>query len=120
MEQQLDLQDETRMWDTYDQLQTMIAKLKEVSAFPSLVWLWTWDSIVDKYDSYQSGDEYYKTNTDIPLHEVFKLLWEDADVTGFTLEFGTEDHDESVFDWMVDKNILIDVEADAEDEDADE
>ena len=38
--------------------------------------------------------------------EVWQLFWEQADKNGFTLEYGTEDLDEHIRDWMIDESII--------------
>jgi hypothetical protein len=117
MTNELDLQEETRMWDVYDQLQTIVAMITDLTVFPSLVWVWTWDVVVDKFKNYQSdnrNDEDYVIKPGLEIHEIWKMFWEDADKNGFTLEYGTEDLDEAVFDWMVDRDILVMIESEEE------
>ena len=118
MTNELDLQEETRMWDVYDKLQTMIVMLEDLPVFPSLVWLWTWDIASNEFKSYQSGDDYYKSNPNLTLDQVFRMFWEDSDKNGFSLEYGTEDLNDAIRDWMIDRNILIPVEDLEEEENA--
>jgi hypothetical protein len=60
-------------------------------------------------------DEDYKVNmTD---QEVWKLFWEQADKNAFTLEYGVEDLDEHVSDWLLEIEAVELVE---EEEDEDE
>ena len=119
IESDMDLQDETRMWNVYDKLQTISALITDLPVFPSLVWTWTWDIVVDKYKNYSEGvDDEYVIKPGLEMHDVFKMFWEDADKNGFTLEYGTEDLDEHIWDWMIDRNILIPVEDLEEEENA--
>ena len=121
MDNQLDLQQETRMWDTYNDLQDILARLETVTVFPSLVWLWSWDVVVDKVKNYgPDTDDEYVVKPGLELSDIFKMFWEDADKNGFTLEYGVEDLDEHVWDWMIDRDIIIPVEDLEEEEDADE
>ena len=109
-QQQLDLQEQTRRDDAYVQLNKLIDGLKEVNAFPPLVWLWVWDMVKDRLDLYaQSEDnhEEYVTNSNLTEKEVFDLFWEDADKNAFSLEYGLESLDEAIFDWMVERDIII-------------
>ena len=113
----MDLQDEVRMNDTYYKLNSLLEGLKTLDVFPSLTWLWAWDVVVDKFENYSEGvDDEYTIATGMTLPNIFKRFWEDADQNGFTLEFGTEDLDESIFDWMIDKDILVMVESGEEEE----
>lgn len=95
----------------YEELNKIIASLANLSVFPSLMWLWSWDIVKYQLDYYtgDSGEEYV-ANPKLTEKQVFDLFWEDADKNGFTLEYGTEDLQEAVFDWMMDRDILISVE----------
>jgi hypothetical protein len=107
----MDLQEQTRRNDAYEQLNKLIDGLKEVNAFPPLVWLWTWDMVKDRLDYYSpvSGEEYV-TNPKLSEKDVFDLFWEDADKNGFSLEYGLESLDEAIFDWMLDRDIIVEIE----------
>jgi hypothetical protein len=110
---ELDLQEQTRRDDAYVQLNKLIDGLKEVNAFPPLVWLWVWDIVKDQLDYYhgESGEEYV-TNSKFTEKDVFDMFWEDADKNGFSLEYGTEDLHESVFDWMLERDIIVALDED--------
>ena len=113
-----DLQDRTRMQDIYRDINLIIDKIGELQVFPSLVWVWTWDIARDLYRNIQAGseEEYCVTMEE---EEVWQLFWDQADKNGFTLEYGTEDLDEHIRDWMVDESI-IELVQEEEDEDEDE
>lgn len=105
----MDLQEQTRMQDVYHDISIIIDKISELPVFPSLVWVWTWDILVSMYKDYlpEVDDEYVVT---MSLEDVWALFWEQADKNGFTLEYGTEDLDEHILDWMIDQNILVSIE----------
>lgn len=105
MSNELDLQEQTRMWDTYDQMQTMVGMLKASSVFPSLVWLWSWDAVQEYWHGFMDGSEEGYAVT-MELHEVWEQFWKDADKNGFSLEYGTEDLHEAIRDWMFDAGIV--------------
>ena len=112
-QQQLDLQEQTRRDDAYVQLNKLIDGLKEVNAFPPLVWLWVWDMVKDRLDMYsEPSQEDYVTNSNLTEKEVFDLFWEDADKNGFSLEYGLESLDEAILDWMLERDIIIMLEDD--------
>jgi hypothetical protein len=104
----LDLQEATRRDDTYVALNKLIDGLQEVNAFPSLVWLWCWDIVKDQLDYYhgESGEEYV-TNDKLTEKDVFDMFWEDSDKNGWSLEYGAESLHESIFDWMLERDILV-------------
>jgi hypothetical protein len=107
---ELDLQEQTRRDDAYVQLNKLIDGLKEVNAFPPLVWLWTWDMVKDRLDMYtqtEDSREEYVTNSNLSEKDVFDLFWEDADKNAFSLEYGLEELDEAIFDWMLERDIII-------------
>lgn len=106
--EELDLQEATRRDDAYVQLNKLIDGLKEVNAFPPLVWLWVWDMVKDRLDMYsEPSQEDYVTNSKLTEKDVFDLFWEDADENAFSLEYGLETLDEAIFDWMLERDIIV-------------
>ncbi len=102
----------------YRLLNDIIDKLGDLSVFPSLVWLWSWDVAKHEYHQYKDGtDDYYQTNSIYTEKDVWDMFWEDADKNGFSLEYGSEDLHEAVRDWMIDRDIIITIEEEDEDED---
>ena len=111
--QQLDLQEQTRRDDAYVQLNKLIDGLKEVNAFPPLVWLWVWDMVKDRLDIYsEPSQEEYVTNSNLTEKDVFDMFWEDADKNDFSLEYGLDSLDEGILDWMLERDILVVLEDD--------
>ena len=92
----------------YELLNKLIDGLQELSVFPSLVWLWCWDIVKDQLDYYnpESGEEYV-TNDKLTEKDVFDMFWEDSDKNGWSLEYGAESLHESIFDWMLERDILV-------------
>jgi hypothetical protein len=113
-----DLQDKTRMQDAFKDINLIVDKIGELSVFPPLVWVWTWDvAITILKDIREGGDPEYNVTMD--EEEMWELFYTQADKNGFTLEYGTEDLYEAVRDWMVDEGIIELYDGD-EDEDEDE
>ena len=108
-----DLQDKIRMQDTHQKLNEMILMCSELTVGLSMVWLWTWSTIKDYYD-----DE------DLTIKDeetVFAALWQAvADGRGFSLEYGAEQHEEEVREWMFDQELMSFTEDEEEDEDDEE
>ena len=114
----MDLQDKTRMHDTFKDINLIIDKIGELGVFPPLVWVWTWDvAITILKDIREGGDPDYCVTMD--EEEMWELFYTQADTNGFTLEYGTEDLYEAVRDWMTDQGIIEEYDGD-EDEDEDE
>lgn len=111
MENELDLLEQTRRDDVYVRINELVEKLGDLGVFPSLVWLWTWDIVKYQLDYYfEDSGESYVTNPKFTEKDVWDMFWTDADKNGFTLEYGAEDLQEAVFDWMLDRDILVDAE----------
>ena len=109
-----DLQDQTRMQDTYRDIEDIIDKIGELRVGQPLVWVYVWDVVRQLWTDIMEGqEEEYCTAMD--LDEVWELFWLQADVNGFSLEYGTEDLYEAIRDWMIDSEIID--EAVDEDED---
>jgi hypothetical protein len=112
----MDLQEQTRRDDNYEKINQIIEQLNTLDIFPSLVWVYTWDIVKDKIDYYSPGSgESYVINPKFTEKDIWDLFWEDAEKNGFTLEYGTEDLHEAVFDWMSEKDIII-IDEDTDDE----
>lgn len=104
----LDLQEQIRRDDAYIRINEIVDKLNNLGVHPSLVWTYTWDIVKDKLDYYSvdSGEDYL-TNDKLTEKDVWDMFWEDADKNGFSLEYGTESLHEAVFDWMLERNIIV-------------
>lgn len=110
----MDLQEKTRMQDTYRDITEIIDKISVLPIGQPLVWVYVWDVIQQLWTDIMEGqEEEYCTAMD--LDEVWELFWTQADKNGFTLEYGTEDLYEHIRDWMIDETIID--EAVDEDED---
>ena len=120
MKAEQNLQDRTRMLDTYNEIEDIIAKITKLPVGLPLVWVYAWDVARDLYTSIQEGqEEEYCVSEDI--EDVWAMFWEDADKNGFSLQYGAEDLYEAIRDWMTDRNIIDEVpEEEEEDEDEDE
>jgi hypothetical protein len=82
----------------------------------SMVWLWTWSTIGNILE-----DETYKAN--VTMDDMWEHLSKAvSEGRGFSLEYGAEQHQEEVLDWMTDNNYIVDTMFvdDEEDEDEDE
>ena len=82
----------------------------------SLVWLWTWSTINNIME-----DETYKVK--VTQDQRWDNLCEAVEAgQGFSLEYGAEQHQDDVLDWMMSRDYIVDTmfEDDEEEEDEDE
>ena len=83
----------------------------------SLVWLWTWSTINNILD-----DETYKAK--VTQDQMWDHLCEAVEAgQGFSLEYGAEQHQDDVLEWMTNRDYIVDTmfeEDEEEDEDEDE
>ena len=101
----MDLQEQTRMQDTYTKINLIIDSIGELGVFPPLVWVWTWDVATSIWtDIMQGGDPEYCTAKD--EEEMWELFFTQADKNAFSLEYGTEALYEAIRDWMFDEGII--------------
>ena len=109
----LDLLEQTRRDDIYVRINEAVDKISNLGVFPSLVWTWTWDIVKSELDYYspESGESYV-TNDKFTEKDVWDMFWADADKNGFSLEYGTETLHEAVFDWMLDRDIIVTLDDD--------
>jgi hypothetical protein len=116
MKAEQNLQDRTRMLDTYNEIEDIIAKITKLPVGLPLVWVYAWDVARDLYTSIQEGqEEEYCVSEDI--EDVWAMFWEDADKNGFSLQYGAEDLYEAIRDWMIDRGIIDEVPEEEEEED---
>lgn len=95
------------------QLDQIVNTLNSMDVAMSLIWVWAWDLIRDKYQSNEfitEGSEYVVT-AGTTLDTIWEKLWANPP-SDFTLEFGAEQMDEAVMDWMIDNNFLAVLEED--------
>jgi len=105
------------------QLDQIVDTLNSVNVPMSLVWLWVWDVIRDKYTSYETTSEWndFVITKGVTLDTIWEKLWENPP-SEFTLEYGAEYIDEAIQDWMIDNDFLAALEEDnwLDDEDSDD
>ena len=100
--------------DDKDKLNKCLEILDTTDLGLSLVWLWTWSTINNILE-----DETYKKNA--TLDDMWEHLCKAvADGKGFSLEYGAEQHQEDVLDWMSDNNWIVDTMFEEDEEDEDE
>lgn len=102
-----DLQDVTRMHDTHVALNSIIKDISNLNVFPPLVWVWAWDVLLSKLRYYAEDTEEYKVNEEFSEADIFTMFWQDADLNGFSLQYGSEQLEDDIFDWMLEKDILV-------------
>ena len=110
---QLDLQEQTRRDDVFDELNQIVDRLSNLPVFPSLLWAWTFDIIKDIFDNNQIAD-LAETDisdegvpADITLKQIWDKFWEDVDTLGFTMDHGGEILEEVIRDWMRENDFLV-------------
>ncbi len=68
----------------------------------SLVWLWTWSTITNILD-----DPEYKAK--VTQDQMWEHLCEAVEAgMGFSLEYGAEQHQEDVLEWMMNRDYISD------------
>jgi len=89
------------------QLDQIVNQLNNMPIGMALVWLWAWDLIRDKYKEYEFADEWngYIITSGTTLDTIWEKLWANPP-SDFTLEYGAEQMDEAVLDWMIDNEFL--------------
>ena len=95
------------------QLDQMITNLRSMNINAPLVWLWVWDSIVDIYNQ-NSQDNFsneYTVKEGITLDKIFEDLWANPPAD-FTLEYGTDQLDEAILDWMTENEYMVSLDDD--------
>ena len=115
---EVDLPEATRRNDTFNDLMEINNHLSEMSVFPSLLWVWTFDIIKDIFDNNQYKDIAVNDYVDeavpegITLKNIFDQFWEDVDSLGIDMDLGGEIIEEVIRDWMRDNDFLVSLDDD--------
>jgi hypothetical protein len=76
----------------------------------SMVWLWTWSTINNILD-----DETYKAK--VTQDQMWEYLCEAVEAgQGFSLEYGAEQHQDDVLEWMTNRDYIVDTMFEQEEE----
>ena len=85
-----------------DKLNECLKILDSTDLGLSLVWLWTWSTINNILD-----DETYKAK--VTQDQMWDHLCEAVEAGhGFSLEYGAEQHQEDVLEWMTNRDYIVD------------
>lgn len=105
----VDLQEATRRDDVFKDLEDIRLKISTLPVFPSLMWLWAYDIIVDIYTNYQKPGEFEDmiVPEGITLKQVWDKFWTDVDTLGLNMDLGGEVIEEVIRDWMIDNDFLV-------------
>jgi len=103
------------------QLDQMVDHLNNMPIGASLVWLWSWDLIRDKYNTYKDMHDFndYVITEGTTLDTIWEKLWANPP-SEFTLEYGAEFIDEAIMDWMIDNDFFAVLDDDGWLEDSDD
>ena len=97
-----------------DKLNECLEILDTTDLWLSLVWLLTWSTINNIFE-----DETYKQNC--TLDEMWDHLCEAVEAgMGFSLEYGAEQHNDDVLEWMLNRDYIVDAMFEEEDEEEEE
>ena len=99
-----------------DKLNACLEILDSTDLGLSMVWLWTWSTI----DNILKDETY---NAKVTMDDMWGHLCEAVEAgQGFSLEYGAEQHQDDVLEWMTNRDYIVDTmfEDDEEDEDEDE
>ena len=103
--------------DDKDKLNACLEILDSTDLGLSMVWLWTWSTI----DNILKDDNY---KAKVTMDDMWGHLCEAVEAgQGFSLEYGAEQHQDDVLEWMLNREYIIDPEweeEEEEDEDEDE
>ena len=100
--------------DDKDKLNKCLEILDTTDLGLSMVWLWTWSTINNILD-----DETYKAK--VTQDQMWDHLCEAVQAgQGFSLEYGAEQHQDDVLEWMMNREYIVDTMFEQEEEDEDE
>ena len=90
--------------DDKDKLNKCLEILDTTDLGLSMVWLWTWSTISNILE-----DETHEAK--VTMDDMWDHLCEAVKAgQGFSLEYWAEQHQEEVFDWMINRGYIVDLE----------
>ena len=110
---EIDLPEATRRNDVFNELMEINLHLSQLTVFPSLLWAWAFDIMKDIFDNNQITDLAANDYVDeavpegVTFKQIFDQFWEDVDSLGFTMDHGGEILEETIRDWMREKDFLV-------------
>lgn len=97
--------------DDKDKLNACLEILDSTDLGLSLVWLWTWSTVTNILD-----DQEWRPQ--VTQDQMWDNLCEAVSAgQGFSLEYGAEQHQEDVLEWMLNREYILDQSEEEEDED---
>jgi hypothetical protein len=100
--------------DDKDKLNACLEILDSTDLGLSLVWLWTWSTVNNILD-----DQEWRPQ--VTQDQMWDNLCEAVSAgQGFSLEYGAEQHQEDVLEWMLNRGYILDQSEEEEDEDDDD
>ena len=114
----LDLQEQTRRDDVFNELMEINIHLSQLPVFPSLLWAWTFDIIKDIFDNNQFKDIAKGDYVDeaipegITLKQIFDKFYEDIETLDINMDQGGEILEEVIRDWMRENDFLVALDED--------
>ena len=111
---ELDLQEQTRRDDVYNDLNKIVDQVTALPVFPSLLWVWTFDVLRNIYEDNKEIAEYndYVIAEGTTLKDIFDKFWSDVDNLGINMDLGGEIIEETIRDWMIDNDFLVSLDDD--------
>jgi hypothetical protein len=107
----LDLQEQTRRDDAYEQLLAINEQVTNLPLFPSLGWVWTFDIIKDIFDNTDTGyDETIREG--VTLKQIFDKFYEDIETLDLNMDQGGEILNETIRDWMRENDFIVALDED--------
>ena len=107
----LDLQEATRRDDAFNQLLVINEQITNLSLFPSLGWVWTFDIIKDIFENTDTGyDETIREG--VTLKQIFDKFFVDCDSLGISMDMGGEIMEETIRDWMRENDFIVALDED--------
>jgi hypothetical protein len=100
--------------ETYDRGQKVRLQMDQIInqiqglevAFP-LTWVYVWDMIKYKYQEMAEDVEYTVINPEKSIDDVWNALWANP---VFSLEYGIEQLDDDIRDWLMSNKFIVDLE----------
>jgi hypothetical protein len=96
------------------QLDQIINQITSLDIGFPLTWVYVWDMVKYRYSSMSEDNGFHMANPDKTIDDVWQALWANP---RFTLEYGIEQLDDDIADWLIEHKFIVEWEEGLEEED---
>ena len=96
----------TKEFDLHQELNAIIKKVNKLPVGGALHWVWAWDIVLNILENMDTTDFVLYATED----EIWEAFVKEADLQGFSIEYGNEALYENIEEWIIDNKFILNYE----------